>query len=154
MTKEDALDLLKKDVARFNELRKNDEERLDLRGVSLRECNLKGADLRRIDFSGASFQRANLSEALFTGDFLQGTDFSDADLTGADFHHSRMQGANMRGAKISYDYPRGRLCVHANSFEKVGWDREFLEQVLAVLNQNRDWTIEYKIIPKSAVPLQ
>jgi hypothetical protein len=148
LTKDEALHLLKSDVAKFNGLRKNDEERLDLRNVDLSQLNLKGADLRRLDLSGASFQGANLSEALLTGDFLQGTDFRGADLTGADFHHSRMQGADMRGAKISYNYARGRLCVHLNSFDKVAWDKEFLEQVLGVLNQNREWNIEYKIVPK------
>ncbi len=44
MTKEESLDLLKNDVARFNELRQNDQERLNLSGVDLSRSNLEGAN--------------------------------------------------------------------------------------------------------------
>ena len=149
MTEEEALDLLKKDVARFNELRQNDQERLDMSAVDLSRTNLKGADLRRINFTGATFQEANLSGAQFNGNILRDADFRGADLTGANFHHARMQGADMRGAKFSPNTPMGRLCVNLTSFEKVRWDKSFLEEILAILNENEEWLIQYEIIPKA-----
>lgn len=149
MTKEESLDLLKNDVARFNELRQNDPERLNLKGVDLSRTNLEGADLGRIDFTGATFQRANLSKANFRGTTLQDVDFRGADLTGADFHHARMQGADIRGAKFSPNTPMGRLCINLISFDRVRWDKSFLEEVLVILNKNEDWLIQYEIIPKA-----
>ncbi len=149
MTREEALDLLKNDVARFNELRQNDQEHLDLSGVDLSRTNLKGADLRRIDFTGATFQGTNLSEAQFNGDILRDADLRGTDLTDANFHHARMQGADIRGAEISPNTRMGRLCVNLASFEKVRWDKSFLEEILVILNKNEDWLIQYEIIPKA-----
>ncbi len=128
MTKEEALGLLKSNVERFNELRENDQERLDL--------------------SGANFQKANLSGAQLNGDNLEDADFRGADLTEASFHHATLNGADMREAKCSPDTRRGRFCVSAASFERVSWDKSFLEEVLAVLNQNKNWDIKYEIIAK------
>ena len=152
MTKEEALDLLKSNVARFNELRQNNQERLDLSGVDLSRTNLKGADLRRIDFTGATFQEANLSEAQFGGDILRDADFRGADLTEANFHHAMMQGADIRGADFSPNTRMGRICVNLASFEKVRWDKPVLEEILAILNTNQDWLIQYEIIPKATSP--
>ena len=68
-------------------------------------------------------------------------------MTDANFHHARMQGADMWGAKFSPNTTRGRLCVNLASFEKVRWDKSFLEEILVILNQNENWLIQYEIIP-------
>ena len=148
MTKEEALGLLKSNVERFNELRENGEEKLDLSGVNLSGTNLEKANLRRITFAGANFQKANLSGAQLTGDNLEDVDFRGADLTDASFHHATLQGADMREVKCSPDTRRGRFCVSAASFERVSWDKSFLEEVLSILNQNKNWDIKYEIIAK------
>ncbi len=122
---------------------------MDLSGVDLSRTNLKGADLRYIDFIGTTFQEANLSEVKFNGGILRDADFRGADLTETNFHHARMQGADIRGAKLSPNTPMGRLCVSLNSFEKVHWDKSFLEEILGILNKNEDWIIKYEIIPRA-----
>ncbi|MBI4181332.1 MAG: pentapeptide repeat-containing protein [Chloroflexi bacterium] len=149
MTKEEALDLLRNNVAQFVELRKNYKERLDLHGVDLSRTNLKGADLRGTDFNGANFQGANLNDANLGGSDVQNADFRGADLTNINFHHSKIQGTDMRGAKVTPNTAMGRFCVNLASFDKVRWDKSFLEGVLAILNQNKDWQIEYKLSPKT-----
>ncbi len=149
MTKEEALDLLRNNVAQFVELRKNYKERLDLQGVDLSRTNLKGADLRGTDFNGANFHEANLSDANLGGSDLQNADFRGADLTNTNFHHAKLQGTDMRGTKVTPDTAMGRFCVNLASFKKVRWDKSFLAEILTVLNQNEDWRIEYKFIPKT-----
>ncbi len=70
-------------------------------------------------------------------------------MTEANFHHARMQGADIRGAKFSPNTPMGRLCINLASFERVRWDKPFLEEILAILNKNEDWLIQYEIIAKA-----
>lgn len=150
MTKEELIQMLKTDVARFNEYRQQNpnQERWDWRSVALRGLKLKGADLRRLDLTGADLAGADLREALFGGSVLRDVVFKGADLTEANFHHAQMQGADFRGARFSSRTAWGRLCVNLASFEQVRWDKAFLEEVLQTLEQNRDWHIKYEISPK------
>lgn len=150
MTKDELVTLLKSDVAEFNKYREKNpnQEHWDWRGVDLDHAGLKGADLRRIDLTGASFRETDLREAQFGGSILRGATFKGADLTDANFHHAQMQGADLRGTNFGPRTRMGRLCVNLASFDEVRWDKAFLEEVLALLNRNRDWQIRYELVAK------
>jgi uncharacterized protein YjbI with pentapeptide repeats len=117
---------------------------LDLSEANLEGCNLTEASLAGANFAGAVLRNGGLMAADLTGACL-----CDADLRGVSLHRARMQGADLRGAKLGeIGVGRQLMCVSANSFEGVRWDRERLEEILAVLNLNRDWEIRYEIVPR------
>ncbi|MBI4296904.1 MAG: pentapeptide repeat-containing protein [Chloroflexi bacterium] len=149
MDKGEALKLLKSDVAAFNEKRKAVRDPLDLSGADLRGASLKGADFRQINLNGASFQKADLTEAEFTGCILADANFQGANLIEANLHHANLRKADLRGSHFTPMTPRGRMCLNSASFEGTRWDRSHLEEILAILNQNRDWEIKYQIVPKA-----
>jgi len=150
LEREELLQLLKADVARFNEYRRQSTDPIDFSGIDLNGANLKGADLRRINFQGACFRGADLSEAEMTGAVLDGADPRGATLRGTNFHHASLRGADLRAARFTARTPRGRLCINLSSFEGAAWDRSHLEEILSILNQNRDWLIKYELVAKDS----
>lgn len=150
MEHQEALELLKKDLAQFNQFKAdNPRLSLDLRGANLEGQNLVKADLRRTNLEGACFRRANLEEAELNNCRLVNVDFREANLAHANFHRAELQGADLRGAKLGrFDEESLRLCFHADCFRGVRLDREHLEEFLRVLNMNQDWDIRYQIVPK------
>lgn len=152
MEREEALELLKNDLPRFNKFKAdNPRLRLDLHGADLSGCELAKADLRRANLEGAHFRRANLQGAELNNCRLVGADFRGANLDAANFHRTELQDADLRGAKLgSFDQESLRVCLHADCFRGVRLDREHLEELIRVLNLNRDWEIRYQILPKGS----
>ena len=68
MSNDQLLELIKTDVKKFNEYRKeNPEQEIDFSHVDLRGANLFGADLRGVDLIGADVRGANLTWADMDG---------------------------------------------------------------------------------------
>ncbi len=148
MDREELVQLLKADVSRFNEYRRQSQDAIDFSGIDLSGANLKGADLRRINFQGANLRGVDLSEAEMTGALLDRADLQGATLLGTNFHHASLRGADLRGASFTARTPRGRLCVNLTAFEGARWDKSHMEEILSVLNQNRDWQIKYELVAR------
>lgn len=148
---QEALSILKADVNKFNELRRQDpRRRFDFTGADLSGANLTNANIGGCVWAKASFKGANLTDAVCTGADLRGANFHGANLHNANLHHANLRGADFRGAKVhKFDGAiPGRLCVGLASFEGVSWDQDYLASVIEVLNTNSQWKITYKIEPK------
>jgi uncharacterized protein YjbI with pentapeptide repeats len=108
------LALLKQDVKRWNEWRRNNTPASPdlryLRKADLREADLTGADLRGADLRKADLRNADLTRAYFRGAHLREADLREADLTGAhlagahlswaDLTRARLTGAHLRGTNL------------------------------------------------------
>lgn len=124
--------------------------------------DLSGADLRGLDLSGINLGNGNFDDTNFEGCVLRGTRFNSAsarrasfvncDLTDTSFHRVDLTGANFHGA-TGYHFGVGesRLCVGAQSYDGVHWDREAIEYVLKTLNLNPDWEVRYELVKKPKV---
>lgn len=149
--KDDLLNLLKEDTPRFNQYRReNPRESVDFSGIILRGARLRGANL-----GGILLQKADLREADLVEASLGGADLREADLRGANLiettlHRANMRGADVRGAKLGGFTGEARMCVNACCFEDVRYDKDQLEQILEVLNMNKDWVIKYEIEPRNS----
>ncbi|MBI4233511.1 MAG: pentapeptide repeat-containing protein [Chloroflexi bacterium] len=143
------LGMLKRDVNAFNRFRReNPTAAIDLGGVDLSGANLAHADLNRANLAGANLRRANLQGANLGSAVLEKADLREADLTSANLHRVGLQGADLQGTRIGGFDGDGRLCMNASSFRGVKWDREQIEEMLQILNQNDRWLIKYQIVPK------
>lgn len=149
MQRDEWLQLLRRDVAAFNEYRKaNPKEPLDLSGADLTQTDLVHAYLADADLRGATLAEARLVKANLSSANLQGANLQRADLTDATLHRADLSGADLRGARVGGLVGDGRICLHPTCFENVRYDRAHLEAVLAVLNRNSDWQITYELVPK------
>ena len=100
-TKEELVELLKKNPDKFNEWKKDQEE------VDLSEVDFLGLVLREIDFSDAdlnssSFADCSLSFVNFTNADLTSVDFTRAGVLECDFTESLMTGADCSYAEMTY----------------------------------------------------
>lgn len=151
MDKAEAIQLLKTDLGRFNQWKRdNPQERLDLSGADLREANLRGAQLGNVNLSGADLRNADLTDAVLSGGDLTGANLEGATLVGANLHRIVWRDVNLRHARIGGFAGEGRLCMTESSFEGAPWEREQLEEMLRIMNLNRNWKIEYRLVPKGA----
>ena len=117
----------------------------DLAGTDLQGCNLPEANLAGANLSGADLRKANLG-----GADLRGATLRDADARGTALHRAKLQDADLRGINLEpIGVGRQLMCVSANTFQNARWDRARIEEVLAVLNLNRDWEIRYEIVPRA-----
>jgi len=112
----DYVALLKNDITRWNEHRKNhphatyrlagedlsqgyffegDFSNLDLQGVNLNRACLIGADFRGANLTDANLEKAYLSEAT-----LCGANLNNANLTGADLNSADLRKVNLSGARL------------------------------------------------------
>lgn len=151
MEKNDLVRLLREDVAEFNRRRLEEPglgPGLDLSGAELAGARLVKADLGRADLSRADLRGADLSEAVLNNTILEGSDLGNANLTGANLHRAHLRGANLRGAQIEGFGGNCRMCLHASNFQGVRWDKEQIEAMLQVINQNPDWLVRYEIVSK------
>ncbi len=149
MDKAEALRLLKTDLAQFNQWkREHPQERLDLSGVDLRGANLKGAQLGSLNLSGADLRGADLTDAALGGADLTGANLEGATLVGANLHRIVWRDVNLRNARIGGFAGEGRLCMTEASFDGVPWEKEQLEEMLRIVNLNRNWEIRYQIVSK------
>ncbi len=151
MDKDQWLELLTGDVTAFNDYRKaNAKEPVDLSGADLSARVLERANLSDVNLEGANLTGANLVRANLSGANLRAANFRRADLTESVLHRADMTQADFRGAKVGGLFGAGRICMHPTCFEQVLYDREQLEDVLAVLNRNQSWQIRYEIVAKPA----
>ncbi|HKQ78540.1 MAG TPA: pentapeptide repeat-containing protein [Blastocatellia bacterium] len=100
MANHEQLELLKQDIVKWNEWRRERrQERItikpDLRGTNLSAANLCGADLE-----GADLSEANLSGATLFGTRLIGANLCSARLCGAHLSGANIRGANFSEAKV------------------------------------------------------
>lgn len=151
--KDEAIRLLKSDLAQFNKWKKeNPQERLDLSGADLRGVNLKGAQLGQINLSEADLRDADLTDAALAQADLTGANLEGATLIGANLHRIVWRDVNLRNARIGGFAGEGRLCMTEASFNGVPWERAQLEEMLRIINLNRNWAIEYRFVPKEGTP--
>ena len=102
-----------------NRGRKRDQwERVPLRGIHLTDANLAHADLCLVDLCEADLRQANLTSASLSQAILVSTDLSLANLTGANFVNADLTGAKFGGY--------GAKLTEANLQAKVT-DADFLE---------------------------
>jgi len=126
MAEEAQLEVLRKDVAAWNQWRaENSSVAVDLQGADLREANLEGANLERANpkeanleganlkeanlvharlysakLTGANLEEANLGGAELANATLKGTNLYVAHLTGAGFEQANLEGANLMNADL------------------------------------------------------
>ena len=149
MTNNETLALLKHDVPQFNKFRHDNPTVVpDFSGCDLSGTNLVQADLNRANLAGANLQRANLQGANLGSSNLERADLRGADLTSATLHRARLQGVDLRDAKVGGFENEGRVCIHVSSFRGVRWDKEQIEAMLRIINQNERWLIKYEITSK------
>jgi len=117
----------------------------DLTGLDLQECILQEANL-----AGANLTGADLRNARLPGADLRGAILRDADARGAGLHRAKLLDADLRGIKVdAIGIGRQLMCASPNTFQNARWDKERLEEILSVLNLNRDWEIRYQIVPRA-----
>lgn len=150
MDKAEAIQLLRTNLAQFNQWkREHPQERLDLSGADLRGAGLKGAQLGQINLSGADLREADLTDSSLSGADLTGANLEGATLTGANLHRIVWRDVNLRNARIGGFAGEGRLCMTEASFDGVPWEKEQLEEMLRIMNLNRNWQIEYHLTPQT-----
>jgi len=117
----------------------------DLSGLSLQGCNLSDANL-----AGSNLSGSDLRQCVLGGADLRGSNLQRANVTDAALHRAKLQNADLRGITVGpIGVGRQLICTSANTFENARWDKERIEEVLRVLNLNRDWEIRYEIVPKA-----
>ncbi len=122
---------------------------LDLQDADLKGLDLRDARLNVAQLSGANLEGANLREARLNAADMRNCNLQGADLSGATLHRADLTGADLRGAHIeAIGADNQRLCLAPPSFEGVRWNREDLEQMLAVINLNPDWEVRYEIVAR------
>ena len=121
----------------------------DLSGADLSGLDLRGYNLSDANLAGANLTGTDLRASGLGGTDLRGATLRNADVRGTPLHRAKMQEADLRGANIDpIGVGRQLVCTSAASFQGVRWDRERLEEILAILNQNRDWEIRWEIVPR------
>ena len=150
MDKSKIIDLLRSDRRKFRSFRDQDPKgRLDLSGAELSGTDLAGAPLAGVDLSNARLKGADCTRANFRFADLSGADLRGAKLVGANLHRTVLERANLEGAELGEEVDREtRMCLNVSSFRGARLDREELETMLGILNENERWEIRYRIIPK------
>lgn len=136
-------------VAQF--VRENPGTPLDLEGADLSGLDLEGCLLGEANLVGANLSGTNLRRANLGGANLRGADLRNADVRDTALHRARLQEADLRGISLeAIGVGRQLMCASAATFENSRWDRERLEEILRILNLNKDWEIRYEIVAKPA----
>ncbi len=131
------------------------DEPLDLTGADLPGLDLSGCNLVKANFAGANLAAANFSSANLQGGSLAAANLEngnlrDADCRGTGLHRARLQGADLRGAKMDKIGAGAQLmCASANTFQGAHWEKAQLEEILEIINLNKDWEVRYEIVPRS-----
>ncbi|MEL6578982.1 MAG: pentapeptide repeat-containing protein [Cyanobacteria bacterium J06621_12] len=96
------LELIKKNVAKWNDWRKDNLNiEVDLSKADFSGLDLSGANFSEVNLSGAKFFGANLSGADFRDSNLQKTNFAESQLEKAAFFRSNLQDAYLFEANLS-----------------------------------------------------
>ncbi len=108
MPNKEQLDLIRQDIATWNEWSKNnflkkmvDLRKADLSGANLSGANLRVANLSWADLSGANLTKADLSSAQLVRANLSGANLTKADLSNAQLIEADLSGANLTKADLS-----------------------------------------------------
>ena len=127
-------------------------DRIDLSGADLHGLDLSELNLGNGNFDGTNFEGCTLRRTRFNSASARGASFLNCDLTDTSFHRTDLTGANFHGATgHHFGVDESRLCVGAQSFDGVHWDREAIEYVLKTLNLNPDWEVRYDLVKKPKV---
>ena len=127
----------------------NPGTRLDLSGADLSGRDLRGYNLTDANLAGANLAGADLRTSGLGGTDLRGAILRDADVRDTPLHRAKLQEADLRGVNVeAIGVGRQLVCTSAGSFQGVRWDRERLEEILGILNLNRDWEIRWEIVPR------
>lgn len=144
------LELLKQGVDVINKFAaEHPEVTIDLSGADLSGMTLSGLRIQSANLQGANLRNADLRRSFLNAANLRCATLRGADCTGTSFHRADFTGADVREMKFDGESPP-RLCIHASSFERVRWSKEQLEDILRMLNQNRDWEIRFELVPKQS----
>ena len=123
---------------------------LDLAGADLAGMDLQGCNLSEANLAGANLARADLRTTNLGGADLKGANLQGTDARNAALHRAKLQGADLRGANLeTIGVGRQLICASVNTFGDARWDRERIEEILALLNLNRDWEIRYEIVART-----
>ena len=150
MEKSELAAVLRSDRRKFQSIREQDPKGgLDLSGVELAGADLAGAPLAGVNLSNACLNGADCTRANFRFADLSGADLRGAKLVGANLHRTVLERADLEGAVLGEGVDREtRMCLNVSSFRGARWDREELETMLGILNENERWEIRYQIVPK------
>lgn len=100
-TKEELVELLRKNPERFNEWKANQEE-TDLSEVDFSGISLSEKDFSNVDLNSSSFADCNLSFVNFTNSDLTSVDFTRAKVLECDFTDALLTGADCSYAEMTY----------------------------------------------------
>lgn len=149
MDRETFVRALRTSVKEFERLRK---ERpwpdMDLSGADLSNCDLRMVQLGRITLRNVDFSNSDLTGANLTHSDLRGARFHGARIYGVNLHKADLAEADFRGCLMGGMDEEGRMCINKGMFKNVRWGKEQLEYFLGVLNENDDWEIEYRVVPR------
>lgn len=149
MANQHHLELLKQGVEVINKFAaEHPEATIDLSGADLSGMALSGLRIQGANLQGANLKNANLARSFLNAANLRCANLRGADCSGTSFHRADFTGADIRDMKFDAEFPP-RFCIHASSFERVRWSKSQLEDILHMLNQNRDWEIRYELVPKA-----
>ena len=150
MDKIKLVEILRSDRRKFQSIRDQDPKGgLDLSGVDLSGADLTRAPLAGVNLSNACLKGADCTRANLRFADLSGADLRGAKLVGANLHRTVLERANLEGALLGEDVDREtRMCLNVSSFRGTRLDREELETMLGILNENERWEIRYRIVPK------
>ena len=128
----------------------NPGQHLDLSGADLAGLDLNGYNFSDAGLAGANLAGCDLRPCQLGGADLRGANLSGADIRSTPLHRAKLQEADFRGASLdAIGAGRQLICTSPLSFQGARWDRERLEEILGILNLNRDWEIKWEIVPKN-----
>ncbi len=148
MANQHHLELLKQGVDVINKFAaEHPDVTIDLSGADLSGMNLAGLRVQGANLQGANLKNANLQRAFMNATNLRCATLRGADCSGTSFHRADLSNADVRDVAYEPEF-QPRLCIHPSSFEGVRWSREQLEDLLTMVNQNRDWEVRWELRPK------
>ena len=149
----DLATLLRTDRAEFDRIREQDPRaEIDPSGADLSGCDLSGVALGRAKLANASLRDADCTGAIQFGADISGADLRGGKLDGVNLHQTILEGANLEGVNLGGIERATRFCFHISSFRGTNWDREEIETMLGIMNQNASWEIRYDIVAKGSAP--
>ncbi|MEM9540242.1 MAG: pentapeptide repeat-containing protein [Cyanobacteria bacterium P01_E01_bin.42] len=101
MADEEQLKILRQGVKEWNQWRKENLVRVDLRGANLSNINLTRVDFFKADLSCAKLSNANLSYANLSEVSLFNTNLFKANLSNANFRNTNLSNANLISTDLS-----------------------------------------------------
>ncbi len=134
-TREELVDLLRKNPERFNEWKREQDEEINLSEMDFSGLNLNEIDFSDVNLNSSSFADCSLSLVNFTNTDLTSVDFTRSHIIECDFSESLMTGTDCSYSVVSYcnlsnsDFSSS-VNLHASRFdEDTVWpDPEYLPE--------------------------